>query len=112
MGGTPRLQNKITGERPLVLHANGHTGRWFMSALWRELRVLKLLGLGKEDLAHLCFDGPVAPGTWPALELERKWNATFQIYKFMEFQQECARRGEPIPGWSRSDELCGRRTKD
>eukprot|EP00913_Durusdinium_trenchii_P033813 g31652.t1 len=61
----PRLRNRQTGEEPIVLHGNGHTGRWFMSNLWREMDFLRRVGLTTEELAHLPYDGPVAPGTVP-----------------------------------------------
>ncbi|CAJ1344846.1 unnamed protein product [Effrenium voratum] len=59
----PRLRNLQTAERPIVLHGNGHTGRWFLSKLWREMEFLKRVGLTIEELAHLPHDGPIPPGT-------------------------------------------------
>eukprot|EP00434_Breviolum_minutum_P020292 symbB.v1.2.017895.t1/scaffold1392.1/size121922/2 len=59
----PRLRNLKTEQRPIVLHGNGHTGRWFMSSLWREMDFLPKVGLSIADLAHLPHDGPVPPGT-------------------------------------------------
>ncbi|CAK9025830.1 N-terminally processed] [Durusdinium trenchii] len=68
----PRLRNRQTGEEPIVLHGNGHTGRWFMSNLWREMDFLRRVGLTTEELAHLPYDGPVAPGTVPdEVDVER-----------------------------------------
>eukprot|EP00435_Cladocopium_sp_Y103_P015609 s2626_g3.t2 len=61
----PRLRNLQTGQRPIVLHGNGHTGRWFMCNLWREMDFLRRVGLTPAELAHLPHDGPVAPGTAP-----------------------------------------------
>lgn len=80
-GLLPRLQNTLTGERPVLLHGNGHTGRWFMCLLWREMDFLERVGLSTQDLAHLPFDGPAAPGTVPSEAVEKNWAATFQIYR-------------------------------
>lgn len=33
----PRLRNRFTGEMPVVAHGNGHTGRWFLSAMYSEM---------------------------------------------------------------------------
>lgn len=90
---TPRVRNRLTGERPIVLHGNGHTGRWFMSGLWRDMRFLERIGLTHEELAHLPHDGPVAPGLMPDEDTARNWNATFQLYKIIEMQLAYARIG-------------------
>eukprot|EP00927_Polykrikos_kofoidii_P051601 TRINITY_DN45397_c0_g1_i1.p1 TRINITY_DN45397_c0_g1~~TRINITY_DN45397_c0_g1_i1.p1 ORF type:complete len:405 (-),score=56.00 TRINITY_DN45397_c0_g1_i1:21-1235(-) len=102
-GQFPRLRNKLTGERPLVLHGNGHTGRWFMQALWREMRFLERIGLTHADLAHLPFDGAVAPGTVPDEATEKNWNATFQIYRIIEMQMAYARVGIKFDPWAEAE---------
>lgn len=96
----PRLRNKMTGERPVVYHGNGHTGRWFMQKLWRDLRFLERIGLTQEDLAHLPHDGPVAPGTWPDEATERNWVATFHLYRINEMQMAYARQGIKWDPWA------------
>jgi len=95
----PRLRNRLTGELPIVLHGNGHTGRWFMSGLWREMRLLPRIGLTVEELAHLPHDGPVPPGTVPDEATERNWNATFQLYRIIETQMAYARMGVEWDPW-------------
>jgi len=61
--GAPRIANKLTGQRPVVAHGNGHTGRWFLSALYSEMRLLDHLGLTMEEISHLPHEMPVPPGT-------------------------------------------------
>eukprot|EP00928_Gymnodinium_smaydae_P055883 TRINITY_DN39354_c0_g1_i1.p1 TRINITY_DN39354_c0_g1~~TRINITY_DN39354_c0_g1_i1.p1 ORF type:complete len:453 (+),score=68.17 TRINITY_DN39354_c0_g1_i1:131-1360(+) len=100
----PRLRNTLTGESPLVLHGNGHTGRWFMSGLWREMDFLRRVGLSPEDLAHLPFDGPVAPGSVPDAATERNWLATFQIYQIIEQQLAYARLGITWDPWKEAEQ--------
>jgi len=95
----PRLRNRTTGERPVLLHGNGHTGRWFMQALWREMRFLERCGLMPEDLGHLPFDGAVAPGLVPDSATEKNWSATFQIYKIIEMQLAYAKDGIEYDPW-------------
>merc|ERR1712151_568795 len=87
----PRLRNKLTKERPVVLHGNGHTGRWFMSGLWRDMRFLERVELTPADLAHLPHDGPVPPGTIPSEEIAKDWGATFELYRIIEMQMAYAR---------------------
>jgi len=93
----PRLRNRLTDECPIVLHGNGHTGRWFMTGLWREMKLLRRLGLRPGDLSHLAFDGPVAPGTVPDEDTRRNWAATFQLYRMIEMQAAQARVGVEVP---------------
>lgn len=62
-GSIPRLQNRLTGERPVVAHGNGHTGRWFLSAMYSEMKLLDHLGLRMDELQHLRHEMPVPPGT-------------------------------------------------
>ncbi|CAK0848115.1 unnamed protein product [Prorocentrum cordatum] len=95
----PRLRNRVTGERPLVLHGNGHTGRWFLSGLWRELELLRRVDLTPGMLAHLPYDGPVPPGTVPDEATERNWVATFELYRIIEKQMEYARKGLEWDPW-------------
>lgn len=95
----PRLRNIVTQERPIVLHGNGHTGRWFMQSLWREMRFLERIGLTTADLAHLPFDGAVAPGTVPDEAVEQNWLATFEIYRIIEQQLAYARLGKTWDPW-------------
>mmetsp|Transcript_21167 Transcript_21167/g.46679 ORF Transcript_21167/g.46679 Transcript_21167/m.46679 type:complete len:411 (-) Transcript_21167:86-1318(-) len=95
----PRLRNRLTGERPIVLHGNGHTGRWFMSMLYRDMRFLERIGLTPEDLAHLPHDGPVPPGTVPDEATERNWAATFELYRIIETQMAYARMGIEYDPW-------------
>ncbi|CAK9027316.1 2-oxoglutarate 5-dioxygenase 3 (Lysyl hydroxylase 3) (LH3) [Durusdinium trenchii] len=95
----PRLRNRQTGEEPIVLHGNGHTGRWFMSNLWREMDFLRRVGLTTEELAHLPYDGPVAPGTVPDEATEKNWMATFQLYRIIEKQMAYARVGIEWDPW-------------
>lgn len=59
----PRIVNRMTRARPVIAHGNGHTGRWFLSALIGELRLMQHLGLRDEELRHLKHEGPVPPGT-------------------------------------------------
>lgn len=59
----PRIANRLTGQLPVVAHGNGHTGRWFLSALYSDMRLLEHLGLTMEELAHLQHEMPVPPGT-------------------------------------------------
>jgi len=100
----PRLRNILTGERPVVIHGNGHTGRWFMTGLWREMRFLERAGLTVEDLAHLPHDGPVPPGTVPDEATRRNWDATFQLYRIYEKQQELAKQGIAWDPWKLAEE--------
>merc|ERR1712048_119005 len=103
----PRLRNKLTHERPIVLHANGHTGRWFMSGLWREMCFLHHIGLTREELMHLPHDGPVPPGTVPDAATERNWKASFQLYRLIEMQMALARQGIKWDPWqSPANSLC------
>lgn len=95
----PRLRNRLTGERPIVLHGNGHTGRWFMSGLWREMRFLERVGLTHAEIAHLPHDGPVPPGTVPDEATERNWAATFELYRIIEMQMAYARQGIEWDPW-------------
>jgi len=95
----PRLRNLKTEQRPIVLHGNGHTGRWFMSSLWREMDFLPKVGLSIADLAHLPHDGPVPPGTVPDEATEKNWMATFQLYRIIEKQMELARVGIEWDPW-------------
>eukprot|EP00440_Ansanella_granifera_P032793 gb/GFBE01035579.1/.p1 GENE.gb/GFBE01035579.1/~~gb/GFBE01035579.1/.p1 ORF type:complete len:415 (+),score=49.22 gb/GFBE01035579.1/:1-1245(+) len=95
----PRLRNVVTGELPIVLHGNGHTGRWFLSNLWREMDFLRKVGLTVEELAHLPHDGPVAPGTVPDEATEKNWLATFQLYRIIETQMAYARVGVEWDPW-------------
>jgi len=99
----PRLRNKLTGEKPVVLHGNGHTGRWFMCSLWRDMNFLQRVGLTHEDLAHLPYDGPVAPGTIPDAATVQNWNATFQLYKIYEMQMAYARMGIEWDPWKEAE---------
>jgi len=69
----PRMVNRLTGERPVVAHGNGHTGRWFLSALYCELRLLEYLGLTMDELAHLKHEMPVAPGTLVTEDIKAKY---------------------------------------
>ncbi|CAK0900775.1 unnamed protein product [Prorocentrum cordatum] len=69
----PRIVNNLTGERPVVAHGNGHTGRWFLSALFAEMRLLQFLGLRMEELAHLPHEMPVAPGTAVTEEVKAQY---------------------------------------
>eukprot|EP00931_Biecheleriopsis_adriatica_P092118 TRINITY_DN65940_c0_g1_i1.p1 TRINITY_DN65940_c0_g1~~TRINITY_DN65940_c0_g1_i1.p1 ORF type:complete len:387 (+),score=42.29 TRINITY_DN65940_c0_g1_i1:55-1215(+) len=96
---TPRLRNRLTGERPILLHGNGHTGRWFMSGLWREMRFLERIGLSHADLAHLPHDSPVAPGLVADEATKRNWDSTFQLYKIIEMQLQYARIGVKWDPW-------------
>merc|ERR1711862_697574 len=72
-GPTPRIVNRLTKARPVVAHGNGHTGRWFLSALYSEMRLLDHFGLTMEDLAHLDHEMPVAPGTAVTEEVKAKY---------------------------------------
>lgn len=69
----PRLVNRLTGERPVVAHGNGHTGRWFLSALYNEMQLLQYLGLTMEELQHLRHEMPVAPGTQVTEEIKAEY---------------------------------------
>merc|ERR1712194_899263 len=60
---SPRIVNRQTGHQPIVAHGNGHTGRWFLSALYSDLRLLPHLGLSMEELADLPHEMPVPPGS-------------------------------------------------
>lgn len=97
---TPRLRNRSTGERPVLLHGNGHTGRWFLCGLWQELRFLERMDLTHEDLAHLPYDSPVPPGTQPDEQTTEDWSATFQLYRIIEKQLEYARQGIKYDPWA------------
>lgn len=100
----PRLRNTLTGEMPVVLHGNGHTGRWFMCNLWREMNFLKRVGLTVAELAHLPHDGPVPPGTIPDEATEKNWAATFQLYRIIEQQMAYARVGIEWDPWKEAAE--------
>lgn len=95
----PRLRNVLTGEIPVVLHGNGHTGRWFMQGLWREMQVLRHIRLTHEEIKHLPYDGPVAPGTIPDVDTVRSWSVTFQLYAIIEKQMAYARLGIEWDPW-------------
>lgn len=70
---SPRIVNQLTSERPLVAHGNGHTGRWFLSALYAELNLLDHLGLTMDELRHLPHEMPVPPGTIVTDEIKSKY---------------------------------------
>merc|ERR1712129_433014 len=57
------------------------------------------LGLTAQDLAHLPFDGPVAPGTIPDEATERNWAATFELYRIIETQLAMAKHGIKWDPW-------------
>lgn len=103
----PRLRNNLTGEQPIVLHGNGHTGRWFMQGLWREMRFLERVGLTPAQLAHLPHDGPVPPGTIPDEATEKNWAATFQLYRIIEMQMAYARDGIEWDPWKEAAAQAG-----
>lgn len=69
----PRMQNRLTRERPIIAHGNGHTGRWFLADFISETRLLEHLGLGMEELSHLKHELPVAPGTAVTDEVKAEW---------------------------------------
>merc|ERR1712100_168932 len=69
----PRIENALTKEQPVVLHGNGHTGRWFLSSLYNELNLLSHLGLSMQELAHLKHEMPVAPGSKVTEEIKSKY---------------------------------------
>lgn len=69
----PRIANHLTGERPVVAHGNGHTGRWFLAALYSEMRLLDHLGLSMEELSHLPHEMPVPPGTAVTEEVKARY---------------------------------------
>mmetsp|Transcript_132923 Transcript_132923/g.413277 ORF Transcript_132923/g.413277 Transcript_132923/m.413277 type:complete len:305 (+) Transcript_132923:6-920(+) len=70
---TPRVANRLTGQRPVVLHGNGHTGRWFLSALYSEMRLLDHLGITPAELEHLKHEMPVPPGTAVTEEIKAEY---------------------------------------
>merc|ERR1712194_44372 len=70
---SPRIKNRLTSSMPLIAHGNGHTGRWFLSALYDEMRLLEHLGLTMEELAHLDHEMPVAPGTAVTEEVKAQY---------------------------------------
>lgn len=72
-GGSPRIVNRLTRQRPVVVHGNGHTGRWFLSSLYSEMRLLEHLGLTMAELAHLKYEMPVAPGAAVTEEIKTKY---------------------------------------
>lgn len=69
----PRLKNQLTGEMPVVAHGNGHTGRWFLSAMYSEMKLLQHLGLSMEELKHLQHEMPVPPGTEVTEEIKAEY---------------------------------------
>eukprot|EP00931_Biecheleriopsis_adriatica_P044471 TRINITY_DN25438_c0_g1_i1.p1 TRINITY_DN25438_c0_g1~~TRINITY_DN25438_c0_g1_i1.p1 ORF type:complete len:391 (+),score=62.82 TRINITY_DN25438_c0_g1_i1:61-1233(+) len=69
----PRLVNRLTGQTPVVAHGNGHTGRWFLSAMYSEMQLLEHLGLRMEDLQHLPHEMPVPPGTKVTEEIKAEY---------------------------------------
>lgn len=69
----PHIVNRLTGARPIIAHGNGHTGRWFLSALYSDMHLLDRLGLTMEELAHLDHEMPVAPGTLVTEEVKAKY---------------------------------------
>ncbi|CAJ1409947.1 unnamed protein product [Effrenium voratum] len=69
----PRLVNKLTKERPVVAHGNGHTGRWFLSAMYSEMQLLQYLGLSMGELQHLRHEMPVPPGTQVTEEIKAEY---------------------------------------
>eukprot|EP00929_Paragymnodinium_shiwhaense_P061134 TRINITY_DN30529_c0_g1_i1.p1 TRINITY_DN30529_c0_g1~~TRINITY_DN30529_c0_g1_i1.p1 ORF type:complete len:437 (-),score=87.64 TRINITY_DN30529_c0_g1_i1:14-1324(-) len=69
----PRIVNKVTGQRPVVAHGNGHTGRWFFSSLYSDMKLLDYLGLTMEEIAHLKHEMPVAPGTQVTEEVKKEY---------------------------------------
>lgn len=72
-GKTPRIANKLTGQRPIVAHGNGHTGRWFLSALYDEMKLLDHLGITMAELQHLKHEMPVPPGTPVTEEVKKEY---------------------------------------
>eukprot|EP00913_Durusdinium_trenchii_P001556 g1440.t1 len=42
-GQKPRLRNQLTQSQPLVAHGNGHTGRWFLSAMYSEMSLAQAM---------------------------------------------------------------------
>ncbi|CAE7608881.1 PLOD3 [Symbiodinium sp. CCMP2592] len=69
----PRIENRQTLQRPVVAHGNGHTGRWFLSALYSEMKLLDHLGLRMEELQHLQHEMPVPPGTEVTEEIKAEY---------------------------------------
>lgn len=69
----PRIANRLTASRPVVAHGNGHTGRWFLAALYSEMRLLEHFGLSMDELAHLRHEMPVAPGTEVTEEVKAEY---------------------------------------
>lgn len=70
---SPRIANRLTGQRPVVAHGNGHTGRWFLSALYSEMRLLEHLGVTRAELQHLRHEMPVPPGTAVTEEVKARY---------------------------------------
>lgn len=69
----PRLRNRFTSEMPVVAHGNGHTGRWFLSAMYSEMKLLDHLGLRMDELQHLQHEMPVPPGTEVTEEIKAEY---------------------------------------
>ncbi|CAK9063651.1 unnamed protein product [Durusdinium trenchii] len=72
-GQKPRLRNQLTQSQPLVAHGNGHTGRWFLSAMYSEMKLLDHLGLSMAELQHLQHEMPVPPGTEVTEEIKAEY---------------------------------------
>ena len=73
LANKPRLRNRLTGETPIVAHGNGHTGRWFLSAMYSEMKLLDHLGLDMTELQHLQHEMPVPPGTEVTEEIKAEY---------------------------------------
>jgi len=69
----PRIMNRLTRAQPVVAHGNGHTGRWFLSALYSEMRLLDHLGLTMQEISHLPHEMPVPPGTVVTEEIKAEY---------------------------------------
>lgn len=69
----PRIVNRLTRQQPVVAHGNGHTGRWFLSSLYSDMKLLDHLGLTREEISHLPHEMPVPPGTEVTEEIKAEY---------------------------------------
>mmetsp|Transcript_9202 Transcript_9202/g.24142 ORF Transcript_9202/g.24142 Transcript_9202/m.24142 type:complete len:478 (-) Transcript_9202:146-1579(-) len=104
-GTPPRILNMMTGQRPVVAHGNGSTGRRFLAALYCELSLLEHLCLTAVDLSGVPWDGPTEPAAvlrgdepscesgrdykpwWHSEGIHRDEKSGFEVFRMMRMLQ-------------------------
>eukprot|EP00435_Cladocopium_sp_Y103_P049211 s158_g14.t1 len=105
-GPTPRLRNRFTQHQPLVAHGCGGHGRWFLSDVYRELRLLEFLDLDPDILSTVQYAGLVPPGAQVTEEHwvnQPPWDFPFQVFEVIRANalREEAEEKPIRAGWGR-----------